>query len=135
MTALKMTSATAESYEPTKEARRILNTLLGLFPASSLALPEVVKGDLQQNVRFVGTREYPLFPVPFKETETTAALKALEGLVATALAGGRSEKTPKDLSVKIDLDKSSAFLFSAYLTTVGGYSKAQKESKLYLKGQ
>jgi hypothetical protein len=129
-----MTSATSESYEPTQEARRILNMLLGLFPASSLALPEVVKGDLRQNVHFVGARKYPLFPVPFKETETTAALKALEGLVAVALSGARSETT-KELLVKIDLDKSSAFLFSAYLATVGGYSKSQKESKLYLKGQ
>lgn len=134
MTATEMESATAESYKPTQEARRILDTLLELFPVSSLALPEVVRGQLQRNVRFVGARKYPLFPVPFKETETTAALKALEGLVATALAGVRSE-TPRDLSVKIDLDKSSAFLFSAYLATVGGYSKSQKESKLYLKGR
>lgn len=83
---------------------------------------------------FKSTRSLPLFPIPLKETETTSALKALEGLVATLLAdlGDVDEKPPRN--VIVDLDRCAAFLFQAYLTTIGGFGKSQKQARAFMKG-
>ena len=43
-----------------------------------VALPPQAVGHLS-NVKFTAKRELPYFPIPLKETEVTAALKAIEG--------------------------------------------------------
>ena len=74
----------------------------------------------------------PVFPCPFKETEATGALKAVEAGVASAIANlalGQQER-----KATVDLERASCFLFSTYLATVGGYDKGNPKSKALLKG-
>lgn len=74
----------------------------------------------------------PDFPCPFKETEATGALKAVEAGVASAISGlvlGEKER-----SAVVDLERASCFLFSTYLATVGGFDKANPKAKTLLKG-
>lgn len=74
----------------------------------------------------------PDFPCPFKETEATGALKAVEAGVASAIAGLALGE--KERSAVVDLERASCFLFSTYLATVGGFDKANPEAKTLLKG-
>lgn len=75
----------------------------------------------------------PYFPSPLKQTEAVSAIKAVEAGVAATIAhlslGG------KERSINVDLERASAFLFSAYLATVGGMGKANPNAKKLLKGQ
>jgi hypothetical protein len=75
----------------------------------------------------------PYFPCPLKQTEMISALKAVEAGVASAIADlhhGRGART-----VNIDLERATAFLFSAYLTTVGNMNKSSPNVKSLLKGK
>lgn len=74
----------------------------------------------------------PDFPCPFKETEATGALKAVEAGVASAIAGLALGK--KERKAVVDLERASCFLFSTYLATVGGFDKANPMAKTLLKG-
>ena len=75
----------------------------------------------------------PYFPSPFKQTEAISALKAVEAGVAAGIAnlayGERERK------MVVDWERASAFLFSAYLATVGGMNKAHPNVKTLLKGK
>lgn len=84
-------------------------------------------------VQFVAERDQPYFPIPFKETETTAALKAIEASVASLLADTRQEGQVPERKIHVDLEKTTAFLFQAYLARVGGYGKLDKGVKSMLK--
>lgn len=84
-------------------------------------------------VQFVAERDQPYFPIPFKETETTAALKAIEASVASLLADTRQEGQVPERKITVDLEKTTAFLFQAYLARVGGYGKLDKGVKSMLK--
>ena len=114
-------------YSALNEARRLFNLIVTL---------EIVPGavaKLQSNVSFTSSRDLPYFPIPFKETEVTAALKAVEGCVASALADleyGQSQHR----TITVNLQKTTAFLFQAYLATVDGYGKLDTQVKGYLKG-
>ncbi len=68
------------------------------------------------------------FPTPLRAQETVAAIKGLEGCAAAAIAKLRygDEKSRR---VQVDLDKVSAFLMSAYITTLDGMDKADPEIK------
>ncbi|KAI9812162.1 MAG: hypothetical protein M1827_004828 [Pycnora praestabilis] len=70
-------------------------------------------------------------PCPFKETEATSALKAVEGCAAAAIADFRYPA--KRRRIDVDLDRATCFLFSAYLSTVDGMDKAHPSVKSKLK--
>ncbi|KAK2751125.1 hypothetical protein FQN57_000200 [Myotisia sp. PD_48] len=128
-----MEEATA-SYSSLHESNVIFDLVLKLYSQDNIALPEDVlrrKG----NVYFKANRNLPYFPVPFRETETAAALKAIEVSLAAILADLKEEEATKktDRKVTIDLEKTTAFLFQAYTATVGGLGKLDPEVKKLLK--
>ncbi|KAF4459797.1 hypothetical protein FALBO_13440 [Fusarium albosuccineum] len=105
-----------QKYSSLEETRRILDFLCDQF--DPIALPPAVK-DLRSQITFTSTRDAPYFPIPFKETETSAALKAVEGAVACLLAD-LVEGEPRSRQVTVDLEKTTAFLCQAYMAKVGG---------------
>ncbi|TQN63750.1 Succinyl-CoA--L-malate CoA-transferase beta subunit [Colletotrichum shisoi] len=113
-------------YSSVAETKRLLDLLLG-----QVRIPADAE-KIARNVRFSAARDLPYFPIPFKETELVAALKAIEGGVAGALAAAKYG-TAGENRVSVNLEKSTAFLIQAYLATVGGYGKLDCEVKQYLK--
>ena len=120
------------SYSSLAETKRItglLSSLVSLPPAADEA---------RRTVEFTAVRDLPYFPIPFKETEVTAALKAIEGSLAHAIlrlrdGDGQTTQTPPS-RITVNLEKTTAFLFEAYLATVNGYGKLDPEVKKLLKG-
>lgn len=123
----------ASSYSSAKEAENILDMLFRLYPNDDISLPLEVR-ELRKDVRFKASRDLPYFPTPFKETETGAALKGIEGLLAAALSDLKQGGLRSHRNVTIDLEKTTAFLFQAYLATVGGLGKLDPNVKTMLKG-
>jgi hypothetical protein len=116
-------------YSSVHEAKRIVALLLEL-----VSLPPEVVSSLEHNVSFTCSRDFPYFPIPFKETELAAALKAIEGSVASALARLQDE-FPRERRITVNLERTTAFLFQAYLATVGGQGKLESGVKRFLKGK
>jgi hypothetical protein len=116
-------------YSSVYEAKRIVALLLEL-----VSLPPEVVSSLEHNVSFTSSRDFPYFPIPFKETELAAALKAIEGSVASALARLQDE-SPRARRITVNLERTTAFLFQAYLATVGGQGKLESGVKRFLKGK
>lgn len=73
----------------------------------------------------------PYFPSPLKQTEAISALKAVEAGVASAIADLHHDQ--KDRHIAVDLERATAFLFSTYLTTVGGLDKSNPKVKKLIK--
>lgn len=121
----------SERYSSKEEAVRIFQYLLGVF--DPISLPKEV-ANRQRKIAFTADRDLPYFPIPFKETETTAALKAIEGTVAALLAETSDDGSSKDAQVHVSLEKTTAFLFQAYLARVGGLGKLDKQVRELLKG-
>ena len=117
-------------YSAKAEARRIFNLLCTSFDPIALP-PDVCK--LESQVEFTADRDFPYFFIPFKETETGAALKAIEACLACLLCdlklGGNVRR-----GVRIDLEKTTAFLCQAYMAKVGGLGKLDPQVKDFLKG-
>jgi len=74
----------------------------------------------------------PYFPSPLKQTEAISALKAVEAGVASAIADLQHGQRRRNMTV--DLERATAFLFSTYLATVGGFDKSHPKAKTLLKG-
>lgn len=123
-------NGTNKGYSSTAEASRIFDFLCGLFDDTDL--PSSVR-DFKERLSFTATRDQPYFPIPLKETETTAALKAIEGAVACLLA---DLKTGKDEArhVTVNLEKTTAFLCQAYMAKIAGLGKLDPSVKKLLKG-
>jgi hypothetical protein len=119
-------------YRSTEESYKILKLILETFHEDCDALPESVRRRAQK-VTFNAQRDLPYFAIPFKETETTAALKAIEASAAAALYDLKIDQEAKRM-IKIDLEKTTAFLFQAYLATVNGLGKLDAGVKDWLKG-
>ncbi|GKT56499.1 CaiB/BaiF family enzyme [Colletotrichum tofieldiae] len=115
-----------EKYSSIAETKRILEIILG-----HVQIPAEAER-ISRKVQFSASRELPYFPIPFKETELASALKAIEGGVAAALAGTKYGSIGEN-KVSVNLEKSTAFLIQAYLATVGGYGKLDREVKQFLK--
>ncbi|KAF9878661.1 caib baif family enzyme [Colletotrichum karsti] len=113
------------AYSAVAETRRILD-----FVLSSVEVPSEAER-ISKNVSFTSSRNSPYFPIPFKETELASALKAIEGGVAGALAATKYGDGQR--RVTVSLEKSTAFLIQAYLATVGGFGKLDREAKKFLK--
>ncbi|KAL2814480.1 CoA-transferase family III domain-containing protein [Aspergillus granulosus] len=118
------------SYSPVQEAGRIFSFLCE--QAEQLNLPEeVVRG--QDAVSFNSSHNQIYYPIPFKETETLAALKGVEGAVAAAIADLRYGPAVGKRNVKINLERATAFGCQAYMAKVGGLAKNDPEVKKKLK--
>ncbi|KAF4340127.1 CAIB BAIF family enzyme [Fusarium beomiforme] len=124
-----MGSINQHNYSSVEESKRIFDYLCGQF--DEIAFPSAIK-ELKDNIKFTTTRDAPYFPIPFKETETTAALKAVEGAVAGLLAG-TIERGSQPNKINVDLEKTTAFLCQAYMAKVGGLGKLDPGVKALLK--
>lgn len=118
-----------DDYSSIQEVKRIVELLLRL-----VSLPPEVRAFAQRNVSITASRDFPYFPIPFKETELGAALKAIEGSVAAALAD-LQHGAPTNRQITVNLEKTTAFLFQAYLATVGNHGKLDDGVKDFLKGK
>jgi len=77
------------------------------------------------------------FPSPLREQDTMLAIKALEACAAAAIADLRCGVDPQSQykrRINIDVDKTSCFLMSAYLTTVDGMGKQDPGVKAKVPG-
>ena len=120
------------TYSPTNEAQRILACLCK--QSQALNLPDAAVQN-QDAVTFHSTTDSIYFPIPFKETETLAALKAVEGLVAGEIANLRFGTTAqKKRSVEISLEAATYFACQAYMAKVGGLGKLDPGVRAKLKG-
>ncbi|KAL4929878.1 CAIB/BAIF family enzyme [Aspergillus undulatus] len=117
-------------YSPVQEAGRIFSFLCN--QAERLNLPEeVIAG--QDAVSFTSSHDQIYFPIPFKETETLAALKGIEGSVAAAFADLRYGPAAGKRNIKVNLERATAFGCQAYMAKVDGLSKLDPEVKKNLK--
>ncbi|KAL5334488.1 CoA-transferase family III domain-containing protein [Aspergillus crustosus] len=118
------------AYSPVKEAGRIFHYLCD--QAEHLSLPEEVAAG-RDAVSFNSGHDQIYFPIPFKETETLAALKGIEGAVAAAIADLRYGPSTQKRNVKVNLERATAFGCQAYMAKVDGLSKLDPEVKKKLK--
>lgn len=119
-----------EVYSPKREAQKIFHLLCAL--KGGLSLPEDTTS-LMKNVEFTSERDMIYFPIPFKETETAAALKGIEALVATSLASLKYGEQQR--RIKIDLEQTTCFLFQTYLSTIDGLGKYDAGTRTKLKSE
>jgi hypothetical protein len=119
-----------ERYSPVDEAERIFHSLCA--SSAELGLPSTLQ-DIESSVNIHSDFNRIYFPIPFKETETAAALKALEGSVACALADLKWGSKKRE--VDVDLERATCFLFQAYLATVDSLRKYDTGVKSKLKGE
>ena len=96
-----------------------------------LGLPENIQ-EIKNSVEIDSEYDRVYFPIPFKQSETASALKAVEGAVACALAKLKDSKA--EYVVRVDVEKATCFLFQSYLATVDGLGKLDKGVKAKLKG-
>lgn len=117
------------SYSMLDETQKALETLLELAKGQ---IPPECRQDVIGVSFETSNTETPDFPCPFKETEATGALKAVEAGIGAAIANLRYGN--QERRVTVNLERTSSFLFSTYVATVNGHNKADKKSKQYLKG-
>jgi hypothetical protein len=118
-----------KKYSPVAEGRRIFDLLTSKV---DLRLPPTLTH--REGVTFTSDLDDVYFPIPFKETETTAALKALEAGIAAEIAALRyGDEHSRDITV--NLEKVACFMLSSYLATVDGYGKLDPRAKKKIKGQ
>ena len=121
------------SYSSIAESQKILGQICDQFLIDTDSLPVEIR-QKRSNVHFKAEHDFPYFPIPLKETETAAALKAIEGSIVALLADIKNGSTATERQVDVDLEKTTAFLFQAYLATVGGLGKLDPAVKNLLKG-
>ena len=112
-------------YQPTQEARRILSQILS---GHDLKLGKIKFN----NVTFTSQSEGIYFPIPFKETETSAALKAIEAGIVGELARLRyGTSTPPNITIQ--LEKVACFMSATYIASIDGNRKLDPKAKMRLK--
>lgn len=72
------------------------------------------------------------FPCPLREQEAVAALKALEGCAAAAIANIRGFRREREISVT--LEHVASLLMSTYITNIDGLDKCSPEAKKRIPG-
>ncbi|CEJ54257.1 Putative CAIB/BAIF family enzyme [Penicillium brasilianum] len=115
-------------YSPLVETSRIFSNLCA--QSERLNLPPQVQTN-KDRVSFSSIHNEIYFPIPFKETETLAALKGIEGSVAAAVADLRFGAQPRD--VRVSLEGATAFGCQAYMAKIDGLSKLDPNVKSKLK--
>ncbi|KAJ5919410.1 CoA-transferase family III [Penicillium verhagenii] len=123
-------SSNGSPYSPVLETTRIFSSLCD--QSERLGLPEDVIAN-KDRVSFSSSHNEIYFPIPFKETETLAALKGVEGSVAAALADLRFGKAEQPRSVQVSLEAATAFGCQAYMAKIDGLSKLDPNVKSKLK--
>lgn len=126
-----MASNGEANYSPVLETSRIFSTLCDQW--ERLNLPSEVL-DNKDKVSFSSSHNEIYFPIPFKETETLAALKGVEGSVAAAIADLRFGQNAQPRGVKVSLEGATAFGCQAYMAKIDGLSKLDPNVKSKLKG-
>ncbi|KAL7626306.1 hypothetical protein AAE478_003077 [Parahypoxylon ruwenzoriense] len=96
-----------------------------------------IKAELPREfLRYVGhvifssysqTGDVVCFPCPLREQEAVAALKALEGCAAAAIADIR--RTKRERIINVTLERVASFLMSAYITNIDGLDKCNTKIK------
>lgn len=114
-----------QQYKPTREARRILDQII-------LSHDLKLDGVQFDNITFTSRSEDIFFPIPFKETETTAALKAIEAGLVAELSRMRYGATTTP-HITIQLEKVACFMFATYIASIDGCRKLDPKSKTKLK--
>ncbi|KAJ5083298.1 hypothetical protein N7456_012725 [Penicillium angulare] len=117
-------------YSPVLETSRIFSYLCD--QSERLSLPAEVLENKDQ-VSFSSSHNEIYFPIPFKETETLAALKGIEGSVASAIADLRFGRGAQPRSVQVSLEGATAFGCQAYMAKIDGLSKLDPNVKARLK--
>ncbi|PWY65978.1 CAIB/BAIF family enzyme [Aspergillus heteromorphus CBS 117.55] len=120
----------SKMYYPSKETGRIFDFLWQ--NSTSLDLPSQI---CIENVRFSTGSEQIYYPVPFKVTETLAALKGTEGALAAAFADLRFGRGCGSREVRINLERATLFGFQALVTKVNGHGRTDPEVNGHLKGE
>ncbi|TKA70291.1 hypothetical protein B0A49_05571, partial [Cryomyces minteri] len=120
--------STASKYSMQDETRNALSHLLKLAKSQIPAKLEQIISSVKFATSNTGS---PYFPCPFKETEAISALKAVEAGVAAGILNLQNEGRSREITV--NLEKASCFLFSAYVSTVGGMNKSHPDVKSKLK--
>ncbi|GLB03921.1 hypothetical protein AtubIFM57258_009636 [Aspergillus tubingensis] len=115
-------------YRPSEEARRIFDLLRQT--SERLGLPVDI---LTSQVQFYSDSDTIYYPIPFKVTETLAALKGIEGALAALIADLQSGTKPHERKTTINLERATLFGFQALVTKIDGYSRSDPEVKRYLK--
>lgn len=104
-----------------------------LLKCSGSEIPKEVQEHLDSVTWSTNSDHHQIyFPCPFRETEAAAALKAIEACTVASIADIRFGK--KKRTININLEKTAAFLFSTYITTIGGLGKQDVGVKAKLKG-
>ncbi|KAJ5084625.1 CoA-transferase family III [Penicillium alfredii] len=117
-------------YSPILETSRIFSELCD--QSERLNLPPEVQAS-KDRVSFSTSHNEIYFPIPFKESETLAALKGVEGSVAAAIADLRFGRGASPRSVQVSLEGATAFGCQAYMAKVDGLSKLDSAVKAKLK--
>lgn len=118
-------------YSPVLETSRIFSNLCEQSDRLNLP-PEVLAN--KDRVTFSSSHNEIYFPIPFKETETLAALKGVEGSVAAALADLRFGAGAQPRGVRVNLEAATAFGCQAYMAKIDGLSKLDPKVRSKLKG-
>jgi hypothetical protein len=119
-------------YSPVLETSRIFSDLCE--QSERLNLPAEVLAN-KDRVSFSTSHNEIYYPIPFKETETLAALKGIEGSVAAAIADLRFGRNAKPRGVQVSLESATAFGCQAYMAKVDGLSKLDPNVKSKLKSK
>ncbi|OJI85521.1 hypothetical protein ASPTUDRAFT_927054 [Aspergillus tubingensis CBS 134.48] len=115
-------------YRPSEEARRIFDLIRQ--NSERLGLPVDM---LTSQVQFYSYSDTVYYPIPFKVTETLAALKGIEGALAALIADLQSGTKPHERKTTINLERATLFGFQALAMKINGYSRSDPEVKRYLK--
>jgi hypothetical protein len=75
------------------------------------------------------------YPIPFKVTETLAALKGVEGALAALIEDLHSGPKSSGRKVMINLERATLFGFQALIAKVNGLSRSYPGVKRFLKGE
>lgn len=119
------TNGDTQHYKPTQEARRILDQITSNH--------DLQIGNIKfDNIIFKSRSENIYFPIPFKETETSAALKAIEAGLVAELSRIRYG-TSSSPQITIHLEKVACFLFATYIASIDGFRKLDPKAKTRLK--
>ncbi|KAI2788806.1 hypothetical protein POX_e06827 [Penicillium oxalicum] len=118
------------TYSPLHETGRIFTELCR--QSDRLNLPPPVYEN-RESVSFSSSHDEIYFPIPFKETETLAALKGIEGSVAAAIADLRFGRCAQPRRIQVSLEGATAFGCQAYMAKIDGLSKLDPNVKSKLK--
>ncbi|KAI8626935.1 CoA-transferase family III [Xylariaceae sp. FL1651] len=113
-------------YSVSPNAHHAMETLV---QSSRSELPAEFIRRIQDVVfdRHSDTGDLVCFPCPLRQQEACAALKALEGCAAAALADLQCKKLHRKITV--NLEQVTCFLMSAYITTLDGLDKCNPRIK------